>query len=95
MTLKIIVFWFVTVSVTVAVGSLIYVFIDWLIEKRKADKPLPSRTSAQAEGGQKGRHALAGALIGVGALSLLGNLVMAHRINKLSDTIEERRKWKR
>lgn len=89
MEFKTVIFWFVTVSFVISIVSMIYLLVDVLVERR-AD----SKRSSLKSGQRDKSKALTGALFGIGALSLLGNLLVIRRINKMSDTFEERRKWK-
>ncbi|MBQ7346625.1 MAG: hypothetical protein IJW55_01575 [Clostridia bacterium] len=96
MELKTVIFWFVAVSVTASLLSIAYVLIDWLAEKREDTVPARRRRVRRRRRRSKreGASVPVGALFGIGALSALGHLLLAHRINKLSDNLEERRKWK-
>ncbi len=91
---EILILCFVIVSIATSLTTIIFLIVDSILERRDAAELRSKAEKADAAQKKKGLGTRECILIGVGVLSLLGNLVVARSINKKSDTFEERRKWK-
>lgn len=91
---EILILCFVVISTATSLTSIIFLIVDGIMERRDTKHPQAKPQKAETVHKKGGFGTREGVLIGVGVLSLLGNLLIARSINKKSDNSEERRKWK-
>lgn len=91
---EILILCFVIVSAVSSLTSIIFIIVDSVLERRDENKSKDRSPRPNTEPKRSGIGTREGVLIGVGVLSLLGNLMIARSINKKSYKSEERRRWK-